>query len=53
MKFTSRDPETNKERTFENNYEYRIVEFKADNAYNFWDDGIFLRLFMDIYTKWN
>ena len=40
MKFTSRDPETNKERKFENNYEYRIAEFKADNAYNFWDDGI-------------
>ena len=40
MKFTSRDPETNKERTFENNYEYRIAEFKADNAYNFWDDEV-------------
>ncbi len=40
MKFTSRDPETNKERTFENNYEYRIAEFKADNAYNFCDDEV-------------
>ena len=40
MKFTSRDPETNKERTFENNYEYRIVQFKADNDYNFWDNEI-------------
>ena len=40
MKFTSRDPETNKERTFENNYEYRIAEFKANNAYNFWDDEV-------------
>tara|TARA_Y100000996_G_C22529657_1_gene645990 strand:+ start:73 stop:204 length:132 start_codon:yes stop_codon:yes gene_type:complete len=40
MKFTYRDPETNKERTFENNYEYRIEEFKAVNDYNFWDDDL-------------
>ena len=40
FKFTSRDPETNKERTFENNYEYRIEKFKTDNDYNFWDDEV-------------
>ena len=40
MNFTSHDPEKNKERTFENNYEYRIAEFKANNAYNFWDDEV-------------
>ena len=40
MKFTSRDLEANKERTFENNYEYRIEEFKAVNDYNFWDDDL-------------
>ena len=34
MKFTSRDSETNKERTYENNYEYRIeeIEEKLDSA---------------------
>ena len=40
MKFTFHDLETNKVKSYDNWYDYRVSEFREENNYSFWDEEV-------------